>query len=220
MRGSDEVEWLRLIYEMSNKDYWNQPIPHRIGFQRFGLELREEDFEQDGTQYRDFSIRDRNSFRKSNSGFSEIKNNDQEFQVTLDVRPFKMDQLTVATVENSYIIIEGEHGEICEDNSICTRKFTRRYILPKGCVLDTLKCVYAKGNLSISFDKADTEDEPKVARMVPVTMDNWVKTRSEPIEVEKEDKNTPLMPENIREVPIVAEVSECSSEGTLESNND
>lgn len=52
-----------------------------------------------------------------------------DFQVSLDVKQFKPEDITVKT-KNSSVIIEAKHDERSEDNGFATRHITRRYELP------------------------------------------------------------------------------------------
>ncbi|GBN07392.1 hypothetical protein AVEN_146599-1 [Araneus ventricosus] len=195
--GVEEKEIYEILDRMTSKnDFWAmaKPFPEKIGFQRFGLQLREEDFEQDGVSYRGFFLRDRNEVRKATSGFSVVKNDEKEFKVVLDVWPFKRDELSVMVVPGKYFTIKGEHEETFEDNSDCTRKFQRYYCLPRGS--DTMECSYCNGTLTITVEKREVSDETRGPQTVPINL----VTCSEVLPIEEQHP-----PTEIRDVPTASD---------------
>lgn len=68
---------------------------------------------------------------KKNSGLSKVINKKDSFQVNLDVQQFKPEELNVKVVDN-YIVVEGNHEERSDDHGYVSRKFTRRYRLPRN----------------------------------------------------------------------------------------
>lgn len=56
--------------------------------------------------------------------------NQDGFQVAIEVKPFKRDELTVRVVDH-YIVIEGVHEEREEDYGLVARHFTKKFQLPQ-----------------------------------------------------------------------------------------
>nr|CAD7438789.1 unnamed protein product [Timema bartmani] len=87
------------------------------------------------------------------SGVSNVKNDKDSFQVSLDVQQFKPEEITVKTIDN-YIMVEGKHEERKDEHGFISRQFQRRYLLPQGvdpeAVTSTLS---SDGVLSISAPK-------------------------------------------------------------------
>lgn len=65
-------------------------------------------------------------------GKYETKSGDDKdgFQMNLDVRQFKPNEISVKTVDNS-IIVEAKHEEKQDADGYISRQFTRRYVLPE-----------------------------------------------------------------------------------------
>ncbi|KRY20040.1 Heat shock protein beta-1 [Trichinella patagoniensis] len=62
---------------------------------------------------------------------TEVVNNDDKFEVALDVKHFKPEELTVKTIDNR-LVITGKHEEKQDEHGFIKREFTRSYYLPKG----------------------------------------------------------------------------------------
>ncbi|KAF8771944.1 Alpha-crystallin A chain like protein [Argiope bruennichi] len=204
---NEERELSLLIASMvSNGDFWTQSenVPSKIGFQRFGLQLREEDFEQRGTIYRGFLIRDRNETRKASSGFSLVRNEEKEFCIELDVWPFKCDELVVVVVPGLYVMIDGEQPEKSEDYSVCSRKFTRRYLLPKGCRSDSMTANYFNFVLMIRADKNGIVDEPRIPRKIDINFGDW--NNDKPDLSSSDQRNASEIRKKHPEVPITDDI--------------
>ncbi|CAL1292526.1 unnamed protein product [Larinioides sclopetarius] len=203
MHKFDSVEegaMFDLLERMTSRMYsWpvEEPFSQKIGFQRFGLQLREEDFEQVGVSYRDFLLRDRNEVRKASSGFSEINYDENEFKVDLDVWPFKCSELNILHVPGKYISIKGEHEGRFEDGSECSRKFQRYYRLPKGSS-QFLECSYCKGILTIIVDRKGVLDEDRKPHIVPITLITCRENKGIPVE----DEYNPALTTEVQELPI------------------
>jgi crystallin alpha B len=100
------------------------------------------------------------------SGVSEVKNDDNVFQVHLDVSQFAPEEVKVKTVENC-VIVEGKHEERADEHGFIMRHFVRRYILPKGVNPETVTSKLAAGGvLTIEAPKAAIEGPPE--RIVPI----------------------------------------------------
>ncbi|CRL02308.1 CLUMA_CG015362, isoform A [Clunio marinus] len=53
------------------------------------------------------------------------------FRVSIDLEKFSENEINVKTV-NNFVVIEGKHEERHDEDGYITRRFTRRYSLPKG----------------------------------------------------------------------------------------
>ena len=90
-----------------------------------------------------------------------IKNDDNGFEVELDAKDYKPEEIKVK-VENGTLIIEGNH----EDNSneeksdVVHRKFYRQYNLPEECKAENVTSNFTnQGILKITAPKAAIENK-------------------------------------------------------------
>ncbi|CAL1265526.1 unnamed protein product [Larinioides sclopetarius] len=152
-------------------DWWNTwDYPERIMDQCFGTQLHDEDLLAP-ILYHGFLIHPRTQTNIANSGISEVKNTDKEFQVSLNVKQFKPEDIEVKIVDN-YVVIHAKHEEKKDENSFCSREFTRRYMLPKECQAETVtSSLTTDGMLKIVAPKKAIEEPPKQERKVEVTVD-------------------------------------------------
>ncbi|EDW40845.1 GM24880 [Drosophila sechellia] len=65
----------------------------------------------------------------SKSAYSVVNRNG--FQVSMNVKQFAANELTVKTIDNC-IVVEGQHDEKEDGHGVISRHFIRKYILPKG----------------------------------------------------------------------------------------
>lgn len=65
----------------------------------------------------------------SASAYSVVNRNG--FQVSMNVKQFAPDELTVKTIDNC-IVVEGQHDEKEDGHGVISRHFIRKYMLPKG----------------------------------------------------------------------------------------
>lgn len=71
------------------------------------------------------------------------------FQVSLNVKQFKPEEVSVKVADNN-IIIEAKHEERNEDDSYVSRNFSRRYTLPENCsIKDVVSTLSADGILTV-----------------------------------------------------------------------
>lgn len=74
---------------------------------------------------------------------------DNGFQVSLNVKNFKPEEVSVKVIDNN-VIIEAKHEERNEDDSYITRQFSRRYTLPENCnITDIVSTLSADGILTV-----------------------------------------------------------------------
>ncbi|KFD55440.1 hypothetical protein M513_03780, partial [Trichuris suis] len=92
-------------------------------------------------------------------GVSSVINDEKKFQVSLDVKHFKPEELEVTTKDNQ-LIIHGKHEENKDEHGFVKREFTRAYWLPQGVKPESFKSnLSAEGLLTI--------EAPKVAAVKP-----------------------------------------------------
>jgi len=65
-------------------------------------------------------------------GFSEIKTDKTNFNVSLDVQHFQPEEINVKIVDN-FFVIEGKHEEKGDDHGTISRHFVRKYMIPEEC---------------------------------------------------------------------------------------
>ncbi|XP_059480993.1 alpha-crystallin A chain-like [Neocloeon triangulifer] len=103
------------------------------------------------------------------SGFSKIINDKEKFEVTLDVKLYKPEEITVKNAEN-VITVEGKHEEKEDEHGFVSRHFKRRYVLPEN--VEIAKCkvqLSSDGVLTFSIPKKALPDPSKSGRVLPIT---------------------------------------------------
>ena len=143
------------------RNYWDVwDWPQRVHNQHFGLDLKE------------VKKLDAEFLRQSTQrwGTSEVVNDDNKFEVKLDVNHFKPEDIVVKTVDN-YIVISGKHEEKADKHGFIKREFTRRYALPERCdpskVVSSLK---ADGILTIEAPKRPLIELKANERHIPINI--------------------------------------------------
>ncbi|PRD24337.1 UNVERIFIED_CONTAM: l [Trichonephila clavipes] len=106
----------------------------------------------------------------ANSGQSEVKNDEKQFQVSLNVKQFKPE--VEVKVVNNFIVIHGKHEEKIDDGGFCSREFTRHYMLLQGCEADTVTSSLDQGVLTITAPKKAIEEPPNQERKITVNVEN------------------------------------------------
>lgn len=90
------------------------------------------------------------------------------FQVSMDVKDFKPNELNVKVVDNN-VMIEAKHEERADDHGYISRHFVRRYTIPKG--YDSQKVVSmlsSDGVLTIRIPNPAIEDKSSNERIVQI----------------------------------------------------
>ena len=82
------------------------------------------------------------------------------FQVILDVQQFAPNEITVKTIDNNSIVVEGKHEEKKDEHGLVSRQFVRRYVLPKGHDIGQVQS-------TLSSDGVLTITAPKLALPAP-----------------------------------------------------
>ncbi|XP_067126350.1 protein lethal(2)essential for life-like [Centruroides vittatus] len=159
-----------LVPTFFNRDWWSgYDYPPRLLDQHFGLGLTDDDLFPP-TLYRGMVIRPRRqtSRQVSNSGVSEIVNTSDKFQVSLDVSHFSPEDITVKTVDNC-LMVHAKHEEKVDQHGFVSREFTRKYILPKEVVPESVvSSLSPDGVLTIEAPK-HSQQLPSNERLVPIT---------------------------------------------------
>jgi crystallin alpha B len=119
------------------------------------------------------------------SGISEILYDKDKYQVMLDVKHFKPEEISVKSNEDS-IIIHGHHSEKPDEHGYISRSFTRRYVLPEDIKTEHVECnLSSDGVLTLKAPriialKDDTE------RVIPVLQTGKPALKEQPKEKPKE----------------------------------
>lgn len=160
-----------IVPTLLGRDWWNTwDYPERINDQCFATQLFDEDL-LSPTLYRGFLIHPRTQNSIANSGQSEVKNDEKQFQVALNVKQFKPEEIQVKIVDN-FIVIQGKHEEKQDETGFCSREFTRRYMLPQACEAETVtSSLSPDGVLTILAPKKVLEEPPKQERQVTIDVD-------------------------------------------------
>ncbi|CDW56537.1 small heat shock protein [Trichuris trichiura] len=96
---------------------------------------------------------------------ASVVNDDKKFEVTLDVKQFKPEELEVKTSNNA-LVIHGKHEEHKDEHGFIKREFTRSFYLPKGVAPESFKSnISPEGVLTISAPKMaiDKPGEHRIA---------------------------------------------------------
>ena len=78
----------------------------------------------------------------------------------MDVQQFSPNEITVKTVDNNTIVVEGKHEEKKDEHGFVSRQFVRRYVLPEGHDLGNVQS-------TLSSDGLLTITAPKLALPAP-----------------------------------------------------
>ncbi|XP_050514180.1 protein lethal(2)essential for life-like isoform X2 [Diabrotica virgifera virgifera] len=173
------------------RDWWDEEDlmrPSRLLDQQFGLGLRRDDLLN---SIRDIPRRSALSSRyirpwatstalqRQDSG-STITQDQNKFQVILDVQQFAPNEITVKTNGNS-ILVEGKHEEKQDEHGYIMRHFVRRYVLPQTHDAENVvSSLSSDGVLTVSAPK---KSEKPVAseRVVPITQTGPAKSTVTPV---------------------------------------
>ncbi|KFM59110.1 Protein lethal(2)essential for life, partial [Stegodyphus mimosarum] len=158
-----------LLPALFGRDWWDTwDYPTCIMDQLFGTELVEDDL-LPASLYRGMLVRPRTQANIASSGKSEVKNDDKNFEVSLNVSQFKPEELEVKIVDN-FVLIHGKHEEKSDEKGFVSREFSRRYMLPQNCEGDRVtSSLSPEGVLTINAPKKAIEEKPKEERKVPIS---------------------------------------------------
>lgn len=104
----------------------------------------------------------------NNDVSSNITADDEKFQVNVDVQHFKPEEVSVKVVDGQ-VVVHGKHEEKPDEHGYISRQFVRKYVLPKGCLPDTVES-------TLSSDGVLTITAPRVLplpstgeKIIPIT---------------------------------------------------
>ncbi|XP_044734204.1 protein lethal(2)essential for life-like [Chrysoperla carnea] len=97
-----------------------------------------------------------------------ITNDKDAFKVNIDVQQFTPQEITVKTVDNNTIVVEGKHEEKRDEHGFVSRQFTRRYVLPDGHdVNNIVSTLSSDGVLTVTAPKLPEIQSNE--RVIPIT---------------------------------------------------
>ncbi|XP_060876256.1 protein lethal(2)essential for life [Metopolophium dirhodum] len=146
------------------EDFERERLPRRLLDQHFGLGLHRDDLSNLTSALSSPSLRSATYYRpwqgvlnRQNSGTSNLKFDEKQVQVILDVQQFGPGEITVKTSEGA-IIVEGKHEEKQDEHGFISRQFKRRYLLPKDVDIEQIvSSLSSDGILTVSVPKKETQ---------------------------------------------------------------
>lgn len=79
---------------------------------------------------------------------STVENTNENFKVSLDVQHFKPNEISVKVTDKE-ITIEGKHEERQDDHGFISRRFLRRYTLPRECLSESVTSTLSSDGILI-----------------------------------------------------------------------
>ncbi|GFR02292.1 protein lethal(2)essential for life [Trichonephila clavata] len=115
-------------------------------------------------------VRPRRQTSQTSLGKSQSRSDSNKFQVMLNVKHFRPDEIDVKTVDNC-VVIRGKHEEQADEHGFVSREFTRRYQLPDDVEPQTVTSSLSQdGVLTIQAPRKMLEPPPKNERIVPISI--------------------------------------------------
>jgi len=148
--------------------WWDHPmVPQRIHDQDFGVGMFDDALREMRRMERAMNhmgapywMQPSTRAATTGGGFSEVVNDKDKFQVSLDVKHFAPEELSVTTGTDS-VSVEGKHEEKTDEHGYVTRHFKRRYMLPKEVDPATVVSrLSADGVLTVQAPKKALEAPP------------------------------------------------------------
>lgn len=157
-----------------NNDWWDiWDFPSRILDQNYGMIL-DDDISpvlHSHSHFYPLSRRLGSRSQVANRGSSEVTNTQNQFQVSVDVSAFAPNEISVKSVDDNSIVIEGKHEERPDEHGYISRSFCRRYMLPKDVQVEGVKSsLTADGVLTVSAPKKSAEPLKPNERNIPISM--------------------------------------------------
>jgi HSP20 family molecular chaperone IbpA len=122
------------------------------------------------------------NFRKCAETAKCAKPSSDDFQVSLNVKPFNSEEISVK-VKGQEVIIEGKHEEREDEHGFVSRQFTRRYVLPEGYDMETVATTLdTDGKMTIKAHKPKPAVEGPQERIIPIERVASVVEPSAPVE--------------------------------------
>jgi len=138
------------------RNWWEDlERPHRLLDQNFGLGLTRDDLMNTLAipSFRGY-YRPWRNLQDQTGGVAKIQDDKDKFQVILDVQQFAPNEITVKTIDNNIIVVEGKHEEKKDEHGFVSRQFSRRYVLPQGHDIGQVQSTLSSdGVLSITAPK-------------------------------------------------------------------
>ncbi|XP_015178479.1 PREDICTED: protein lethal(2)essential for life-like [Polistes dominula] len=140
-----------------------------------------------------------------NEGTSTVKADKDKFQVVLDVKQFKPDEINVK-VTDKYVVVEAKHEEQKDEHGWISRQFTRKYMIPEQCDIDQVSSsLSSDGVLSITAPRKEKMIKEKNERKIkieqtgkPAILEKQAEKKEEKEEPKKEE---PKKEESKKEEP-------------------
>lgn len=176
------------------RDWWDEEDffrPSRLLDQHFGTGLRRDDLLNSVSSirspFRNYVRPWRsNALARQDSG-STITQDQEKFQVILDVQQFTPNEITVKTTGNS-IVVEGKHEEKQDEHGFISRHFVRRYVLPQEHdINEVVSSLSSDGILTVTAPKKSLKPT-NTERVVPITKTGPAKATVTPLAEESQPK--------------------------------
>lgn len=141
--------------------------PHRLLDQHFGLGLSPLDVFSPNVR----QVMLNNYFRpwrtENADAGSTMQIDKEKFRVDLDVQHFKPEEVTVK-VSDGCVIVEGNHEEKQDEHGYISRKFVRRYMVPKEYNIEGIQSsLSSDGVLSVTAPRLEALKSSE--RAIPIT---------------------------------------------------
>ncbi|KAF6203680.1 hypothetical protein GE061_002013 [Apolygus lucorum] len=121
------------------------------------------------------------------SGVSNVKSDDKEFSVRLDVTHFKPEELKVSLDDQGFIKVEGAHEERNDEHGYISRQFTRRYKLPEDALPDTLASNLSSDGV-LTLQAAKKPKQIKAGREIKIIRTNQPALKKEEQKPDSQEK--------------------------------
>ncbi|KAI1304617.1 Heat shock protein beta-1 [Halotydeus destructor] len=111
----------------------------------------------------------------------DIRDENGKFQVSVDVKHFKPEEVSVSCNDDGLVTISGSHEERTDGNGYVSRQFTRKYVLPREVEAEKVICDWGvDGTLSIEAPKKrpTITELPSSERNVPIGYDAKYRPKS------------------------------------------
>ncbi|KAF8765223.1 alpha-crystallin A chain-like [Argiope bruennichi] len=163
---------LDLCQTFIGQDWWqSMNYPKQILNQKFATVLCHKDLSNsDIHEYKGFKIRPRMPASVKASGISEVKIDEDGFQVSLDLDDFEPQELKVCTL-GRFVEVHGKQEEKRDQYGLVSRELFRQYMVPYNCDINAITASFsADYKLKIKVPKGKKEHEiPDSLVVVPVT---------------------------------------------------
>ncbi|KAI4493744.1 hypothetical protein M0804_001920 [Polistes exclamans] len=133
-------------------------------------------------------------------GTSTVKADKDKFQVVLDVKQFKPDEINVKIIDK-YVVVEAKHEEQKDEHGWISRQFTRKYMIPEQCDIDQVSSsLSSDGVLSIIAPRKAQIIKEKNERTIKIEQTGKPAILEKQVE-KKEEKEVSKKEESKKEEP-------------------